>query len=780
MSFQSVPPSDGEYRIKVLDSNKYVEYDPGKGTWIKLADLNTSSDKQKFNITRIQGTNCYAIISCFDDNGLYRYKTSETYWGYGYVRGKDSGSDRWTFIQGTQSGKQFAKIKLDSEDDVWDSDSSLSDGCVHFYKDKSRFVFQLVDNQDSPIPPTTNVPTNEKTFQKSFFSLDVPGAKSLGPYDIIVIGSGIGGGIVSTDLFDTNSMLGKNAKNVLVIEKGDLVFHSHCLNAARPSGLGEDRGQQNDTFFAAFRDDYNLSPQTVKKDWKGGPMYNLGGRSAAWGLFAPRIHDEVLRKEFPTTVYNDLLWTYYIEAEKLMMLSEPETKTIHQNLMERLNIEAQPAVQWQWGRIASEFRDTRNFDFADGAYSTIDRLLEIAMSKPVDANGRLREHDNFKILLNTEVRKLGWDASNSKRVNGVWVRTRDGKDDFIPLRTGGQVVVAAGTVYSPAILLRSGVDLKSNGGLHVTDHDIFFRALPFEYNDPKNREVVGAMKLQTYVRTSNNEITLANMSLDASSFLPRRDIQLNDYPKWIISFIRQTPLNQSNIVEMVNDEPVVTINRVKPFNMQDPTIQELKRLTSNATDVLQKALKLTFLEDPALRNSEYFKTLELGGVAHELGTIPMQSPSTTSYCVDTNLKLSGYEGVYVSDLSIFPMSPEVNPTLTLAALALRLSRQILHPRLIIYSPSGNITTESADRDTVYVINQTGVKQKVFLGNRAGVYNDGKDGTAVLGPGDSESWKRRSGTAEALSVFKLRYNSPTEFSDSPSVILANPGRICPLL
>ena len=65
-------------------------------------------------------------------------------------------------------------------------------------------------------------------------------------------------------------MLGKNAKNVLIIEKGDLLFHSHCLIAARPSGLGEDRGQQNDTFFAEFREDYNYAPNMDRKDWKGG------------------------------------------------------------------------------------------------------------------------------------------------------------------------------------------------------------------------------------------------------------------------------------------------------------------------------------------------------------------------------------------------------------------------------------------------------------------------------------------------------------------------------
>jgi len=41
-------------------------------------------------------------------------------------------------------------------------------------------------------------------------------------YDIIVIGTGIGGGIVAGDLFDTNSKLGVNAKSVLAIEKGGL------------------------------------------------------------------------------------------------------------------------------------------------------------------------------------------------------------------------------------------------------------------------------------------------------------------------------------------------------------------------------------------------------------------------------------------------------------------------------------------------------------------------------------------------------------------------------
>ena len=63
--------------------------------------------------------------------------------------------------------------------------------------------------------------------------------------------------LTAGDLFDNNSRLGRNAKSVLV-EKGGLAFPSHCLNTAR--GYGEDRGQQNDTFFALFK--FKVSDQS--------------------------------------------------------------------------------------------------------------------------------------------------------------------------------------------------------------------------------------------------------------------------------------------------------------------------------------------------------------------------------------------------------------------------------------------------------------------------------------------------------------------------------------
>ena len=626
--------------------------------------------------------------------------------------------------------------------------------------------------------------SRNKSFHSSFFTLTVEEAKKE-EYDIIVIGTGIGAGIVAGDLFDTNAMLGDKAKRILVIEKGGLTFHSHCLNAARPSGLNQDRGQQNDTFFSEFRDNYTFSKDMTDKDlkdWRGGPMYTLGGRSAAWGLFIPRIHDTSMRRYFPETVCEALLHKYYREAETLMDLSLPTTEPVHEDLMERLNMDNDPVVQWQWGRIASEFKSMKNFDYAQGAYSTIDKLLEIAMSKPI-RNGFEEEYRHFKMLLDTEVRSIIWSGSKGKSAAGVRIRTCDGRDDTIKLSPGGQIVLGAGTVNSAAILLRSQVDLESKGGLHVTDHDIFSKTLPFHYLNPDDRERVGSMKIQSYVQKVNpqdpQEVILANISIDASSFLPRGDVMYDSYPKWIMAFIRSTELNPKNMVKLVDDEPVVTVFRTKPFDESQPDLKSLRSMTEDVVKATEDALKLKFIRSPADDQGGYFQPLELGGVAHELGTVPMkQADAKHPFCVDEHLKLDGYEGLYVCDLSVFPYSPEVNPTLTLAGLALRLSREQLLPRTVLYDDQGSVV--ELNRDTVYVVNHGLASVQVWIANRADAPCSDADKAVVLQPGQYHSVMRKRDIPESVSVYKLQYNSTTEFVIEPELRIAHPGKMTSII
>ena len=652
-----------------------------------------------------------------------------------------------------------------------------------------RFVFEPVEQ------------SGKKTFEQLWFQL-TPEKAATESYDIIVIGTGMGGGVVAGDLFDTNSKLGTSAKSVLVIEKGGLAFHSHCLNAARPSGFGEDRGQQNDTFFALFKEDYQFADKEQAKEWKGGPMFNLGGRGAAWGLFVPRIHDQHLIKKFGEPLHNELVRTWYTKAEELMDLSLPKTETIHRNLMERLNIETGLGCQWEWGRIASEFSESKNFDFALGAYSPIDKLLEIAMSQGRNDDQSCVEHSNWKILLNTEVRSIIWDDDDSNRAAGVVVRDANGNATKIFLKKDSSgktlsdttIVLGAGSVGSPAILMRSGMTdyLKDprNNALHLTDHDIFAKSVVFRYLDPSTHEKVGSMKLQSYVLLEDT-ISLVNMAIDSSSFLPRefltsQSFTNEDFPKLIAAFILPSELNEKNTIDLdKNGEPVLTAGRKSPFSNNDEKVKRLRGLTKAAirttketlgieirpTDPNDNIRKLWFSHSD-WDDEEYFKPLQLGGVAHELGTLPLKCyDNQKGYMVDSDLQLRTRKGIYVCDLSIFPFSPEVNPTVTLVALALRLSRSILNPT----------PYTTTDLNTVYVMNQTGESIKVFVSNRAGValqkeeVDDNKTGR-ILKPGEVIGRARLHGVDETVMVYRLDYNTDEVYLPTPIPYIASPGSI----
>ena len=71
----------------------------------------------------------------------------------------------------------------------------------------------------------------------------------------------------------------------------------------------------------------------------------------------------------------------------------------------------------------------------------------------------------------------------------------------------------------------------------------------------------------------------------------------------------------------------------------------------------------------------------VGGVAHEVGTLRMERTKGKYVdqhgrqpgVVDENLRFLGHQRLYACDLSVFPTSPAANPTLTLAALAIRLA-----------------------------------------------------------------------------------------------------------
>jgi len=149
------------------------------------------------------------------------------------------------------------------------------------------------------------------------------------------------------------------------------------------------------------------------------------------------------------------------------------------------------------------------------------------------------------------------------------------------------------------------------------------------------------------------------------------------------------------------------------------------------------------------------------------------------FVVESDLALSSRKGIYVCDLSIFPFSPEVNPTPTLVALALRLSRTVLLPRTPVVDWR---------EDTIYVMNQSGEKIKIYVSNLTGAelsnaeITDNRNGGKILDPGDLITRDRSvpppyKTVEESVMVYSLQYNSQTEYLPRPVTYVASPGVIC---
>lgn len=103
-------------------------------------------------------------------------------------------------------------------------------------------------------------------------------------------------------------------------------------------------------------------------------------------------------------------------------------------------------------------------------------------------------------------------------------------------------------------------------------------------------------------------------------------------------------------------------------NQDLASIADYNQLALNALTV--RAHSLSHSKEP----SEFSKILT--SAAHHLGTARMSSRPENGV-VDRNLKVWGVHNLFISDASVFPTSGNVNPGMTICALAIRLADHLL-------------------------------------------------------------------------------------------------------
>lgn len=510
--------------------------------------------------------------------------------------------------------------------------------------------YQYIE-QNVNFPQTTEILVENGRVQQLFFQ---PNLSETQLHDVIVIGSGIGGGLLADELSDSGL-------DVLVLEAGSYLFPTHVANLPRQHRVGEFSKHVWGLFdeFAVV----NYVNADRKSKYEGGQAFNLGGRSVFWGGLIPRMAPWELDL-WPAEIKSYLETSGYARGEELMnMVSQPPA-AYPQSVKQFLNNEL-PDFDHLDAPLAVQYSNTSLGTIPTGMFSTADLLMESRLTDDKSGNAFLT------INLNHAVTRL---ETQGGRVTGVVAY------DLIARKErhykAKHVVLCAGTVESAKIAKLSQLqDPNDKIGVGITDHPIYFThfAVPstsaFFAADSASKTISRHKLASVSDHPYNMVLELGadfnqGRFVDADILKRHQDVKGNSMLCEIV-FLFNAPLIEQNWLDQPGPSSVRPVVRMEPSAAADPFLNEIN-------DVKQTVLQ--GLDAQAIVSGNLnLEPAGLGRVAHEVGTLRI---GANNGVVDTDLKFLAYDNLYACDLSVFPTSPAANPTLTLAALASRLAAHL--------------------------------------------------------------------------------------------------------
>ena len=263
---------------------------------------------------------------------------------------------------------------------------------------------------------------------------------------------------------------------------------------------------------------------------------------------------------------------------------------------------------------------------------------------------------------------------------------------------GKIVVLAAHAIEAPKILLNSnggsGIANSSDQvGRNLMDHPggegaaiMPFQVFPFRgpqstsciesFRDHKFRDQFCAFRLTIgndgWGRTQHPYDTFKNLT-DRKLFGEELQKELNH------TVTRQLRVAYST--EQLPDpgSRVTLANETDDFGIRKPQIAyKVDDYTRKGMEYVQKIIKLMFTKIGANEDEWEFSDLKAGtysGSGHIMGTCRMGSDPASSV-VDAGCRSHDHQNLFVAGSAVFPTSSCVNPTITVAALALRTAASI--------------------------------------------------------------------------------------------------------
>lgn len=294
-------------------------------------------------------------------------------------------------------------------------------------------------------------------------------------------------------------------------------------------------------------------------------------------------------------------------------------------------------------------------------------------------------YDNVTMVTHADVRRLETDQTG-RTVTGVVAELKDGTTEEF---SADIVVVAAGAVNSAVLLLRSANDKHPAGlanssgvvGRHYMRHNnLALMAVSKEPNPTRFQKTLALN--DWYLGADDWDYPLGGIQM-----LGKSDAEQihGEAPRWAGAVLPDMPFEvlAHHAVDFWlcgEDLPLpesrVTLDKDDAIHLaldEKNNIAGLKRLQHKLRGMLGH---LGMHEHHLLDHSIYLhKGMPIGATAHQAGTVRFGDDPRSS-ALDVNCKAHDLDNLYVVDTSFFPSIGAVNPSLTAIANALRVGDHI--------------------------------------------------------------------------------------------------------
>ena len=508
-------------------------------------------------------------------------------------------------------------------------------------------------------------------------------------YDVIIIGSGAGGGTLA-------HTLAGSGKKILLLERGNFLPRE-MANWSPNAVFARGRYISKDTWFdsggAAFQPQVHYFVGGATKLY-GAALYRLRP-----GDFGELRHADGLSPAWPLS-YDDFE-PWYSKAEQLYQ--------VHGNGGEDPS-EGHRSEPYPWPAVSHEARIQEISDgLAKGGYHPFHApcgimldeaqrpksacircawcdgypcLVHAKSDAEVIAVRPLLGRDNLTLLTDAEVTKLETGESG-RAVTAVTV-FRGGNHEVY---RGDIVAVCAGAANSARLLLNSASDAHphglANGSDQVGRNYMFHNclavvALSKERNDTVFQKTLGINDF--YFATEDYGYPAGNIQMigksNAEAMRGEKPTLTKLSPEWTLSDVAGHAVD----FWLTTEDLPLPENRVTTDG--DGSIHLAYQPTNNEEAAhlygeLKKILNHTGMAEHHVLGKNFYMDMSIpvAGCAHQAGTCRFGTDPATSV-LDVNCKAHELDNLYVVDTSFFPSIGAVNPALTAMANALRVGEHI--------------------------------------------------------------------------------------------------------